>query len=154
MRNFRGFRRCSRLKKGGNLSFAEEDFRDVFAENYKSAEENSEDIVRQVLEEVEKGSIKKVTQEEAERDHGGRLAIAALGAVPKELGSSVVRVVHDGSYSVDVNHRIKVRDRMRFPSVDDASGILMQSKMRSRRWEEVFASRCYTMWREHTSWFL
>ena len=113
-------------KERWNLSFAEEDFRDVFAENYKSAEENSEDIVRQVLEEVEKGSIKKVTQEEAERDHGGRLAIAALGAVPKELGSSVVRVVHDGSYSVDVNHRIKVRDRMRFPSVDDASGILMQ----------------------------
>ena len=53
--------------------------------------------------------------------------MAALGAVLKELGSSVVRVVHDGSYSVDVNvHRIKVLDRMRFPMIDDAAGILLQ----------------------------
>ena len=40
------------------------------------------------------------------------------------MGSSVVRIVHDGSYSVDVNHRIKVRDRLRFPSIDDAAGVL------------------------------
>ena len=38
----------------------------------------------------------------------------------------MVRVVHDGSYSVDVNHRIKVLDRMRFPMIDDASGVLLQ----------------------------
>ena len=37
--------------------------------------------------------------------------MAALGAVPKELGSEKVRMIHDGSYSVDVNRRIKVRDR-------------------------------------------
>ena len=75
---------------------------------------------------MDKGSIKKVTQQEAELEYKGRLAIAALGAVLKELGSTVVRIVHDGSYSVDVNHRIKARDRMRFPSIDDASGVLMQ----------------------------
>ena len=107
-----------------NLSPAEEDFRDVFADNYRSAEENEEDIKRQVLEEVEKGTILMKDKLEVEKEYEGRLAVAALGAVPKELGSSVVRIVHDGSYSVDVNHRIKVRDRMRFPSVDDASGVL------------------------------
>jgi hypothetical protein len=64
--------------------------------------------------------------EEAEEKYKDRLAVAALGAVPKELGSSVVRIVHDGSYSVDINHRIKVRDRMRFPMVDDAGGVLLQ----------------------------
>ena len=37
--------------------------------------------------------------EEAKQRYGGRLAIAALGAVPKELGSSKVRLIFDGSYS-------------------------------------------------------
>ena len=40
----------------------------------------------------------------------------------------MVRIVHDGSYSVDINHRIKVRDRMRFPTIDDASGVLQQAE--------------------------
>ena len=113
-------------KEKWNLSITDEAFQDTFADNYKSAEENAEDIERQVLEEVEKGSIIKMPLSEAEEKFKGRLAIAALGAVPKEMGSSVVRIVHDGSYSVDVNHRIKVQDRMRFPSIDDASGILNQ----------------------------
>lgn len=109
-----------------NLDFTDEEFRDTLACNYRSAEENAEDIERQVMEEVEAGSIITMRTEEAEEKYKGRLAVAALGAVPKELGSSVVRIVHDGSYSVDINHRIKVRDRMRFPMVDDAGGVLLQ----------------------------
>eukprot|EP00438_Fugacium_kawagutii_P023533 Skav200888 [mRNA] locus=scaffold1581:56890:58152:+ [translate_table: standard] len=111
-----------------NLDFTEEEFCDVLSDNYKSAEENAADIKRQVMEEVERGSIIEMDLADAEREFQGRLAVAALGAVPKELGSSVVRVVHDGSYSVDVNHRIKVLDRMRFPMIDDASGIINQLK--------------------------
>ena len=42
-------------------SFTEEEFRDVTAENYKSAEESSADIKRQVLEEVELGLIAKMS---------------------------------------------------------------------------------------------
>eukprot|EP00438_Fugacium_kawagutii_P024076 Skav212939 [mRNA] locus=scaffold374:464240:467185:- [translate_table: standard] len=116
-----------------NLDFTDEDFRDVLAENYKSAEENSADIRRQVLEEVERGSIIKMALKDAETTYKGRLAVAALGAVPKELGSTTVRVVHDGSYSVDVNHRIKVLDRMRFPMIDDASGVLRHLKEENRK---------------------
>ena len=115
-------------KEKWNLSFTEEDFQDITAENYKSAEENSADIRRQVMEEVELGSIIKMSEEEAKKTYQGRLAVAALGAVPKEIGSSVVRIVHDGSYSVDVNHRSKVRDRLRFPTIDDASGVLQEAE--------------------------
>lgn len=107
-----------------NLDFTDEEFHDSMSSNYKSAEENAEDIERQVMEEVERGSILRMSEREAQDEYKGRLAVAALGAVPKELGSSVVRIVHDGSYSVDVNHRIKVLDRMRFPGIDDASGVL------------------------------
>lgn len=111
-------------KEKWNLDFTEESFSDVFADNYESAKSNEEDIVRQVMEEVDRGTIVSMDMAEAKAKFEGRLAVAALGAVPKELGSSVVRIVHDGSYSVDVNHRIKVLDRMRFPTVDDAGGVL------------------------------
>eukprot|EP00435_Cladocopium_sp_Y103_P060309 s382_g22.t1 len=77
-------------KQKWNLSFTDEDFRDVTADNYKSAEDNSADIRRQVLEEVELGSIVRMRTKEAQAKYEGRLAVAALGAVPKELGSSVV----------------------------------------------------------------
>ena len=80
------------------------------------------------MEEVELGSIIKMEEDEARRAYQGHLAVAALGAVPKEVGSTVVRIVQDGSCSVDVNHRIKVRDRMRFPTIDDASGVLQQAE--------------------------
>ena len=93
----------------------DEVMRDILADNYESAEDNAEDIERQVLQEVERGTIVRMMEHEARRRFGGRLAVAALGAVPKELGTKKVRLIHDGTYSVDVNRRIRVRDRMRFP---------------------------------------
>ena len=104
----------------------DEVMKDILADNYESAEENAEDIERQVLQEVEKGTIIRMMEHEAKRRFKGRLAVAALGAVPKELGTTRVRLIHDGTYSVDVNRRIRVRDRMRFPLIDDAAAILRQ----------------------------
>ena len=121
------------LKEKCNLDFVDEALQDAVSDNYKSAEESAEDIERQVMEEVERGSILMMDEELVKKEFAGRLA--TLGAVPKELGSSVVRVTHDGSFSVDVNRRIRVRDRMRFPMIDDASAILMQLE------EEVEKSR-------------
>lgn len=121
-------------KEKWNLDFTDEVFKDVFADNYESAKANEEDIKRQVMEEVDKGTILHMNMEEAKVKFKGRLAVAALGAVPKELGSSVVRIVHGGSYSVDVNHRIKVLDRMRFPTIDDAGGLIchLEDEMEER----------------------
>ena len=73
----------------------DEVMRDILAENYESTEENSEDIERQVLQEVEKGTIIRMMEHEAKRRFKGRLAVAALGAVPKELGTKRVRLIHD-----------------------------------------------------------
>ena len=104
----------------------DEVMRDILADNYESAEENAEDIARQVLQEVENGTIVRMMEHEAKRRFRGRLAVAALGAVPKELGTKKVRLIHDGTYSVDVNRRIRVRDKMRFPLIDDATAVLRQ----------------------------
>ena len=121
-------------KEKWNLDFTDEVFKDALADNYESAKANEEDIKRQVMEEVDKGTILHMNMEEAKVKFKGRLAVAALGAVPKELGSSVVRIVHDGSYSVDVNHRIRVLDRMRFPTIDDAGGLIchLEDEMEER----------------------
>lgn len=110
----------------------EKDFQEIIAENYSSAEENYEDIRRQVMEDVAQGTILRMSMEEAKKRFEGRLAVASLGAVPKELNSSRVRLIHDGTYSVDVNRRIKVRDKMRFPVVDDASAVLSSVEEDSR----------------------
>ena len=115
----------------------EDDFHDTLAENYESAEESSVDITRQVMEEVAKGTILRMSEDEARRRYQGRLAVAALGAVPKELGTSRVRLIHDGTYSVDVNRRIRVRDRMRFPLIDDAAAVLRQVAQEKEENNEV-----------------
>jgi len=73
-----------------------------WSNNNESAEENAEDIERQVMKEVQQGSI-VMMEEEARSQYGSRLAVAALGAVPQGLDSSAVRLIHDGSYSVDVS---------------------------------------------------
>eukprot|EP00435_Cladocopium_sp_Y103_P022226 s207_g5.t1 len=110
----------------------EEEMREIWADNYESAEAGKEDIYRQVDEEVQRGTIKLFTEEEAKAKYGDRLAVAALGAVPKELDSDRVRLIHDGTYSVDVNRRIRVRDRLRFPLIDDAAAVMLEAEKMSR----------------------
>ena len=128
----------------------EEDFEDSLVENYVSAEENAGDITRQVLEEVKKGTILRMSEEEAKKRFKSQLAVAALGAVPKELGTTKVRLIHDGTYSVDVNRRIRVRDRMRFPLIDDAAAILRQVEVeKEERNEVVRLSILYDIARAH-----
>ena len=127
----------------------DEELQDVEAANYASAEENAADIERQVKEELEKGTIVVMSPEEAKKEFQGRLAIAALGAVPKELGTTKVRLIHDGSYSVDVNRRIRVRDQMRFPLIDDASAIMMEAEDDCRGKSGIRFSVIYDIARAH-----
>ena len=112
-----------------NLSEAEGEFVDTKAENYSSAAQSMSKIKEQISDDIEKGFVIRMSRADAEEKYRGRLAAAALGAVPKALDSDDVRVVHDGSYSVDVNRRIRVRDRMRCPLVDDAEAVLRQVKV-------------------------
>ena len=111
----------------------EEDIQEIWADNYESAEAGKEDIYRQVDEEVKRGTIKLMSESEARERYGERLAVAALGAVPKELNSDRVRLIHDGTYSVDVNRRIRVKDRMRFPLIDDAAAVMLEGRETAER---------------------
>lgn len=99
-----------------------------FCDNYKSAEESMQDIKRQVREELERGAVVRMQRSTAIAKFGDRLSVASLGAVPKDPGSSngVVRIIHDATHGVGINNRIKVRDRLRFPMIDDLDAALRQ----------------------------
>ena len=71
----------------------------------------------------------RMDKQAAMQEFGGRLAVASLGAVPKELGSSKVRIIH--AHEVMINHRIRGWDRMRFPGVDDLEAMVRQTKQRT-----------------------
>ena len=87
--------------------------------NYGSAISHM-DQVREIVEaEVEKGWIKKMPKEEAEKRFGGDLQLASLGAVPKDPAWEEVRVVHDGAHGIAVNTQIRQPNRMPFPQFDD-----------------------------------
>ena len=76
----------------------------VFCENHRLAEDNVAGIRRQIDDELQRGSVVAFSKEEALATAGTRLAIAALGAVPKKAGSSAVRIIHDATRKVEVNH--------------------------------------------------
>ena len=122
-----------------NLPEAEGSFEPTFCENYRSATENMEDVRRQVAEGLQRGAVVALSKEEALRKYGGQLAVAALSAVPKEAGSSAVRIIHDATHHVEVNPRIRVRDRLRSPMIDDLEGVLRQLRddCKRRVWRQV-----------------
>ena len=107
------------------------------AENYASSKECMSTIREQVREDVAKGLVKRMSLSEARARFPGRLAIAALGAVPKGAGSDEVHIVFDASYSIDINRRIKVLDQLRSPLIDDVSAVLRQLR---EEFESVEAS--------------
>ncbi|CAJ1386988.1 unnamed protein product [Effrenium voratum] len=93
-----------------NLEEVDDPFKEVWCENYGSAVDNMEDIRRQVEEDIERGHVIRMDKQAAGEKFGGRLAVASLGAVPKELGSSKVRIIH-ATHEVMINHRIRAMVR-------------------------------------------
>ena len=58
----------------------------------------------------------------ARRRWGDRLTIAALGAIEKS--DDTFRIIFDASNKVCLNHRIRVRDQVRMPVLQDISKYL------------------------------
>eukprot|EP00438_Fugacium_kawagutii_P028975 Skav210536 [mRNA] locus=scaffold3045:358236:363217:- [translate_table: standard] len=94
--------------------------------NYRSAQDHLEKVKVQIDKDVAKGHIIQVTLEEARRRYGTDLKVASLAAVPKDTEWDEVRVVHDATHGVEVNHQIRVNNRMRFPLFDDLEAVVRQ----------------------------
>ena len=81
--------------------------------NYTSAVDNAMAVQRQFRKEEALGAMVEVEEEEARRNYGGELRVAALAALEKSDHS--FRVVHDATHNVGVNSQIKVEDQLRYP---------------------------------------
>lgn len=95
-------------------------------ENYRSALDHMEKVKSQIQKDIEKGDILEMSLDEARAGFGNSLKVASLAAVPKDPVWDQIRVVHDATHGVEVNHHIKVGNRMRFPLFDDLEAAMAQ----------------------------
>ena len=104
-------------------------------ENYLSAKGHLEKVREQVDKDLAKGDIIAMDLQEARKRYGSTLKVASLAAVPKDPEWEQVRVVHDATHGVEVNHHIKICNQMRFPLFDDLEAAMAQflSEADSRR---------------------
>ena len=93
-----------------------------FAQNYPSADEAAQIIQSQFEEEEKLGWMYPLSEAEARRRFGDRLKVASLAATPKD--ESTVRVLFDGTHSVQVNNEISIVDRLEFPSPSELAHIM------------------------------
>ena len=99
-------------------------------DNYQSVAPRLDTVRRLFLEEERLVWMVELTEEDARKQYGDRLFIAALGVVEEK---DKIRVVHDGSNKVHVNHRIKVLDQVRCPGAGELRAILRERAEAGRR---------------------
>jgi hypothetical protein len=94
--------------------------------NYRSADDHMDKVKAQVAKEMGQGWIIEMPLEKARSRYGKDLKIAALAAVPKDPEWEQIRVVHDATNGVEVNHQIRLSNQIRFPFFDDLEAALHQ----------------------------
>jgi hypothetical protein len=81
----------------------------VWAENYVSATERPDVLLKQFEADEAEGMMVRVPSSVAASTYGSKLAVASQGALLKSLDKDEHRVIHDGTFKVLVNHSIRVR---------------------------------------------
>ena len=94
-------------------------------ENYKSVEGHQAEVEAQFREEAKTGWMREYSDEDAANEFGDRLFVASLGVV---VEPGKIRVVHDASHGVHVNHRIKVRDQLHSPGAGEIRTLLGEAR--------------------------
>jgi hypothetical protein len=108
----------------------EDSLEGAWLSNYASALEHSNEVEAILEDQVTRGQVFALSEEEAKKKYGKNLQVAALGAVIKETkpdGSVTVRVVHDVTNGVGLNQTIKVRDLCNLPMAPDLKGVLREA---------------------------
>ena len=117
------FRPRRKMKK-----YDDSEFRPL-AENYPSAEESKEIILKQFQEEEQLGWMYPLSEGEARRRFGQRLRVASLAAIPKD--EHTVRVLFDGTHSVQVNNEVTITDRLEFPCPSELAHVMEHCQLES-----------------------
>ena len=100
-------------------------------DNYSSAKEEEVEVQRQFDEMVEAKKAIRLSPIELKR-RWPDAAVASLGTLVKTLpdGTRKVRILYDGTYGVNVNPRIRVRDQDRGPCTVDVKRLLRAQSVR------------------------
>ena len=88
-----------------------------WAKNYRTAVEHAEALRVKIDEDLKAVRLIKMTFAEAKAKYGDRLLIGALGMVDE--GNDRYRLIHDGTHVILVNNRIRTRDLVAFPLIQD-----------------------------------
>ena len=97
----------------------------VWRDNYRTAVQHHRLIAAQLEDHAARGLALKLTEKEA-RDRFPDLTIVSLGAVEKIAEPSKpedVRLLMDGTYGVNLNTKIRVRDQDRCPTAADVKRV-------------------------------
>ena len=81
--------------------------------NYASAADFTAEIEQQFREEQLLGWMVELTDDEFRNRFGNDRAVSALAVLQEK---DKLRILHDGTHTTHVNHRIRVRDRQRMPT--------------------------------------
>ena len=92
-------------------------------DNYQSVAPHVDKVRELFREEAALGWMVELPEAEARAVYKDRLAIAALGVVEER---DKIRVVHDGSHRVHVNHRIRVKDQVRCPGAGELRALIQE----------------------------
>jgi len=85
-------------------------------ENYLSVADHRDQVLALFREEEQLGWMEEVTNEQAKARFGTDLYVAALAVI--EEGEKI-RVVHDGSNGIEVNHKIRPKGQVRSPGAGE-----------------------------------
>jgi len=91
--------------------------------NYASVGPHMDAVKALFLAEAAAGWMEEIPVAVARERYGERLAIASLGVVEEK---EKIRAIHDASHKVQVNHRIRVQDQLRYPSAGDLRTIMRE----------------------------
>ena len=96
--------------------------------NYPSAREHADHLRSHLEAEVAEGLVEKMSRDDFVKEFGENRAIAALAVLVEDPVVGKKRVIHDGSHDVQVNHRIKTRDKIRMPGAREKRYVLESLK--------------------------
>ena len=96
--------------------------------NYSSLADHEQKVLAQYSAEIEEGLMQRTTLGKALAVYGDTLIIAATGAIAKkgQGPDGEVRVIFDGTRGIFLNHGIRIRDQVRFPTAADIKAVLAE----------------------------
>ena len=105
-------------------------------ENYQSVSGFEGQVEELFKEEAALGWMEEIYDHDTKRIFKDRLHVASLAVVAEK---KKIRVVHDASNGVGVNHRIKVLDQVRYPGAGELKQVLEERRLKGQRGFAILA---------------